>query len=122
MAGKKKAQGRFRYKDCPSGLDEKIFYLIRRRRLQMLIYSYLYYKLDNSILHDRDFDKMALELKELQKNYPEESKAVELYEEFKNWDGTTGYDLPLYLPFVEVIALRVLEEDKKYTEGNRKVP
>lgn len=88
----------------------------------MLVHSFLYYKLDNSIIHDRDFDKWALELVDLQRDYPEESKEAELYEEFINWDGTTGFDLPLYYPFVEVIALRVLEEDKKYTEGIRKVP
>lgn len=116
MAGKKKAQGRYPYKDCPSGLNKEKFELIRRRRLQMLIHSFLYYKLDSSIIHDLDFDKWARELLGLQKLYPEESKAVELYEEFKDWDGTTGYDLPLYLPFVEVIAVRILEEHKKYTD------
>ena len=59
----------------------------------MMVHSYIYYRLGTSIIDDKQFDKWAYELRDLQKQYPNESKKAELYEEFKEWDGTTGYYL-----------------------------
>jgi len=112
---KKKQEGQIVHTVCPSGLNEEIFQLIKRRRLQMLVHSFLYYKYDKSIIHDRDFDHWAIELVGLQKKYPRESEAVEFYEDFKYFDGTTGFDLPLYHPFIEGMALRLLREHEKRT-------
>lgn len=72
----------------------------------MLVHSYLYYHEDTNILDDKEFDRRAYELRDLQLQYPEESKEVDLYEEFKTWDGTTGFHLPDY-PFVKEIAARL---------------
>lgn len=70
-------------------IEEKI----KQRRLQMLVHSYIYYELDKNIIDDSTWDKWAMELVDLQLKYPKESKNVEYYEQFKNWDGSTGADL-----------------------------
>ena len=66
---------------------------IKQRRLQILIHSYIYYELDQNIVSDEKWNKWAHELVELQKKYPEESKSTIYYEEFKDFDGSTGMDL-----------------------------
>lgn len=74
-------------------LNKNICELIKRRRRQLMVHSCIYYRLGTSIINDSQFDSWAYELKDLQKTYPNESKSVELYEDFKDWDGTTGYYL-----------------------------
>lgn len=115
MAKKKKqvTQERYKYKDCPEGLNEEVYLLIRRRRLQMLVHSHLYYRLDSNVLTDKQFDKMAYELRDIQKQYPAESEACDLAEDFKDWDGTTGFHLPYY-PWVHDIAQTLLREVAKH--------
>lgn len=69
------------------GIEEKI----RQRRSQMLVHSYLYYHLNESIIDDSTFDMWAKELAQLQK----ECYDIGFYDEvFKDWDGSSGYHLP----------------------------
>ena len=75
--------------------DDKIIELIKRRRFQMLIHSYLYYKLDQNIITDYKWSEWATELAQLQKDYPTESKKAPFYIDFKRWDGSSGAFLPL---------------------------
>ena len=75
--------------------EAKIYELIQQRRLQLLVHSRIYYVLNNNIISDKQFDNFAKELVQLQKDYPQISKDVIFYDAFKNWDGTTGFDLPL---------------------------
>ena len=75
--------------------EAKIYELIQQRRLQLLVHSRIYYVLNNNIISDKQFDDFAKELVQLQKDYPQISKDVIFYNAFKNWDGTTGFDLPL---------------------------
>ena len=77
-----------------SGNDLVIAELIQRRRLQLLIHSYLYYELDTNIIDDRKWDMWAKELVKLQKENPDISKKVCYYEAFKDWDASTGAFLP----------------------------
>lgn len=74
--------------------ESEIASKIQQRRLQILIHSYLYYELNRNIVSDKQFDKWCYELVELQKENPEISKQVIYYDAFKNFDGTTGFDLP----------------------------
>jgi hypothetical protein len=99
---------RYRYKDCPAGLQEEIYYLIRRRRIQMLVHSHIYYRMNNNLLNDKQFDNWAYNLRDLQKLYPEESLSCDLYKEFVGWDGTTGFHLPYY-SWVDGIASYLIE-------------
>ena len=63
--------------------------LIKRRRLQMLIHSCLYYELDNELISDAQFDTWALELAELlSKHSNVYSDRFDQY--FEDWTGDTG--------------------------------
>ena len=67
-------------------IEEKI----KQRRLQMLVHSYIYYELNKNIVDDHTWSKWAMELLKLQKENPIASKNVIYYEQFKDWDGSTG--------------------------------
>lgn len=82
---------------------------IRQRRLQMLVHSYIYYKLDNNIIDDATWSRWAKELQQLQVNYPEDSKEVEWAEAFEGWDGSSGAFLPLDNEWVKLTAIKILE-------------
>lgn len=81
-------------------MDSKILDLINRKERQMLVHSCLYYQLDKNIWSDKHFDKNAYELRDLIKQYPEEAKKAEWSVHFRDWDGTTGFHLPLTHPWV----------------------
>ena len=67
-------------------IEEKI----KQRRLQMLVHSYIYYELDKNIVDDATWSRWAMELVKLQNDNPIASKKVIYYEQFKDWDGSTG--------------------------------
>ena len=50
--------------------------IIRQRRSQMLVHSYLYYRLDKPIISDDTWQKWANELAELQRENPFDCKIV----------------------------------------------
>ena len=56
----------------------------------MLVHSYIYYELNDNIISDSQWSKWAKELQELQQKYPKESAEVEEYNQFKDWDGSSG--------------------------------
>lgn len=114
--GQVKSEERYQYKECPEGLNFEVYHKIRQRRLQMLVHSFLYYRLDTNVVSDYDFDKWAKELFELQRDYPEESKSCDLYKEFRDWTGASGYHLPQY-DWVNEIAQRLLRYKAKEKEG-----
>ena len=91
--------------------EAKIYELIQQRRLQLLVHSRIYYVLNNNIISDKQFDEFAKELVQLQKDYPQISKDVIFYNAFKNWDGTTGFDLPLEDPWVVQKANQLLRRN-----------
>lgn len=88
--------------------DIEVYELIQRRRLQLLIWSRLYYEMDESLVSDREFNEKGRELADLQKKYPEISKMVAYADEFEDWDGSTGYHLPLRDPWVCSKANQIL--------------
>jgi len=67
--------------------------LISRRR-QILLHSFLYYQLNESLIDDYVFDKWSKELADLQLRYPNEAMQAVYAEEFKDFDGSSGYDIP----------------------------
>ena len=91
--------------------EAKIYELIQQRRLQLLVHSRIYYVLNNNIISDKQFDEFAKELVQLQKDYPQISKDVIFYNAFENWDGTTGFDLPLEDPWVVQKANQLLRRN-----------
>ena len=84
----------------------------------MLVHSYIYYELDQSIVSDSKWSKWAKELEQLQRDYPKESVEVEYYEDFKDWDGSSG----AFLNFGENIktVAKILLENQKSVLGMSK--
>lgn len=95
----------------------KIEELINRRRHQVLVHSYLYYQMNTNIIDDHTYDMWCKELAELQHQYPIESNNVEFYkEEFKEFDGSTGYHLPKE-SWMHEVGLRLIQYKNTTTNG-----
>lgn len=72
---------------------------INQLRRVVLHHSILYYRFGESVITDAQFDKFAYELVDLQEKYPEESETVPFFlEEFRDFDGSTGFHLPITDP------------------------
>ena len=81
---------------------------IEQRRRQILVHSYLYYELDSAYIEDSIFDKWSKELVELQNQYPIESSLGVYYHAFKDFDGSSGFDLPYSKPEIVRKAKQLL--------------
>ncbi len=73
--------------------DRPIKEVINQRRRQLIVHSVLYYRMNTNIVSDHDFDRWCKELVDLQMMYPKESSEVPFAEEFKDFDGSTGFHL-----------------------------
>lgn len=82
---------------------------INKRQRQILVHSFLYYQLNESIISDYAFDIWSKELANATKDYPEIAKQSTYYDEFKNFDGSSGYDLPYSLPEIQNAGYRLLK-------------
>ena len=74
-------------------MNDDIIELINRRRFQVLVHSYIYYKLGDCIIDDYTWSMWAKELYDLQNEYPEEAEKAPLNNIFKDFDYSTGSDL-----------------------------
>lgn len=89
---------------------------IERLRRLLYVHSTIYYRYCTSVISDRKFDEWARELAQLQHQYPNESEEVALFrEEFRSWDGSSGYHLPPN-PGIERAAARLIEIERSYNE------
>ena len=61
----------------------------------ILIHSYIYYELNNSIWNDSHYDEVAKQLTIMQNNYSKSwiKKKTQYGYAFMDFDGTTGFDL-----------------------------
>jgi hypothetical protein len=92
---------------------------IQQRRYQMLVHSYIYYQLNDSIVCDSQFDRWAKELVDLTENYPEDALKARFHEEFKSFEGSSGFDLPYNLPYIQAIGNNLLKYDKEKRNHER---
>ena len=101
--------------DIFSGEQLKIAEKIQQRRLQMLVHSYIYYRMDDNIVTDHQWSAWAVELAELQNKYPDIEKQVPFRKGFEDWDGSSGAFLPLNEPWIKTKARNLLglPEEKK---------
>lgn len=76
-------------------MDEQIRALIKRRRLQILVHSIIYYRFNDNIIDDYTWGTWALELEELQAKYPEIAESCPYADAFRDFDHSTGQNLPL---------------------------
>jgi hypothetical protein len=87
-------------------VEERIHHL---RRL-VLLHSILYYRFDNPIISDGQFDSWARELAKKQKDNPEASERVHYHKEaFRDFEGETGFHLPLEDERTLARATKILE-------------
>lgn len=88
-----------------SSVTQFLIQKINQRRRQIVVHSIIYYKLNESIISDFKFDGWCNELVWLQKNNPKESEMVPYeLEAFRDFDGSTGFNLPLNNPRANAIA------------------
>ena len=60
----------------------------------MVVHSAIYYVLNDNIITDDEWTTRAKELVRLQNEYPDVASQVVYTEEFKDFDGSTGFNLP----------------------------
>jgi hypothetical protein len=99
--------------------DARILELINRRRRQILVHSFLYYQLNESIISDHTFDMWCKELVELQEKYPHIAEKGVFAREFKDFDGSSGFDLPFHYPEIQNTGYRLLRIHKKYMKEGK---
>lgn len=81
---------------------------IQQRRYQILVHSLIYYELDANIISDSQWSKWAVELVQLQEKHPDIASTVIFADAFKDFDGSTGFDLPYRDEQIVQIAKRLL--------------
>lgn len=104
-----------------TGKELEVAELIQRRRLQMLVHSCIYYKMDQNIISDAQWSRWGTELADLQNRYPEISQQVGWAEVFEGWDGSSGAFLPLDDPWVVNKALQLLHHQESTYHVNKAV-
>lgn len=82
--------------------------LITRRRRQILVHSVIYYKFNDNLISDTQWSRWAVELEGLQKEYPEIAETCPYAEAFKDFNHSTGYNLPLGDPWAMRKAKQLL--------------
>ena len=81
----------------------------------MIVHSAIYYVLNDNIISDAQWSQWANELKTLQENYPETALKVEYAEYFKDWDASTGFNLPINEDWALNKARRLLRSRDKHS-------
>lgn len=92
--------------------------LINRRRRQILVHSIIYYKLDDNIIPDSRWAEWALELENLQRDYPDIAAKCVYAKAFESFEHSSGYNLPLDDPWGVLTARKLLQlRDLGYFKG-----
>lgn len=93
--------------------------MIEQKRRQILIHSYLYYEMDETIWTDARWYEVADELVILSKAFPEVAEKCVFADDFKDFERSTGFDLfknPKTRKYAEQQAkylLRIHEQEVK---------
>lgn len=102
--------------------NDEICALIKRRRLQILVHSCIYYRFGDNIITDYFYDQIGKELGRIQVQYPDLSQAVpDYYEWFKDYtpECTSGYQLPISKPEVVAKAEQLIRLHEIYNKGDK---
>ena len=94
--------------------ENDILELINRRRRQILLHSIIYYRFHDNLIDDYTWSQWAMELTDLQNRFPNIAKLGVYADEFENFDGSTGFDLPLYDEKMSNRALHLLRNRDKF--------
>ncbi len=79
----------------------------------MIVHSVIYYTYNCNIISDEEWTKRAKKLVELQSKYPDIASKVIYADEFKDFDGSTGFNLDYRNPDIIDKAYRLLRYHKK---------
>ena len=82
---------------------------ITRRRRQLLIHSVIYYNLNDNLITDAQWSLWAIELENLQADYPDIAAKCPYAEAFSGFEHSTGYNLPLDDPWANRKARQLLD-------------
>lgn len=76
----------------------KIREYLHRKRMQMIVHSIIYYRMDENVISDTAWQTWANQLAAVQNHYPQYTDIGFHDALFKGWDGSTGMhlDLPEY--------------------------
>lgn len=89
--------------------EDHIRSLINRRRRQILVHSVIYYKYNENLVNDAQWADWGIELEQLQHDYPTIASECVYAEDFKHFDHSSGYDLPLGDPWARGVAEYLLQ-------------
>lgn len=95
--------------------------LLNRRRRQILVHSVIYYKMNDNLISDSTWSRWATELEELQAKYPNIAAKVPYAEEFREFDHSTGMNLPLDDPWAINKARQLLTLKRKVAYEQLKI-
>lgn len=91
----------------------KIAEKIQQRRLQMIVHSAIYYVFNDNIVSDSKWSQWGRELKDLQEKYPDIASKVIFAEAFKDWDASTGFNLPIHEDWVTKRAIQLMNSKSR---------
>lgn len=99
--------------------DYEILSLINRRERQLLVHSYIYYELDDSIISDSQWSEWGVELVDLRETYPDIYDKSVYSEAFRTFDASTGFDLIGWYTRPEIVskAHYILRIERKSKNG-----
>lgn len=79
-----------------------------------MVHSIIYYAFNTTLLDDAVFDVWARELAQLQTDNPEVAESVEyMRDEFADFNGETGFHLPLHDIRASRVAKHLIAGSKK---------
>ena len=89
----------------------------------IIIHSIIYYQLDEMVAPDWLFDENCKQLTKFIIAHPEAFISSKYYKYFKNWNGSTGFDLfsklePDHQSDFKILAMRMVHEFKTKLEEN----
>jgi len=79
---------------------------IERLQRQLILHSVIYYRLNESIWSDTQYDTASQKLVSIKGT--QEFKDSKFYDLFKDFDGSTGYHIALDTPYWISLATRIL--------------
>lgn len=100
-------------------MDQNAIQRIEYLRKKLLVHSIIYYRLNESIIPDTKWAEWALELESLVRDHPEEGQNSFLAKEFKDFDHSTGYNLPLETPWAVAVAMNLVLYDQKIHQWSK---
>lgn len=81
---------------------------INQRRRQLLVHSFLYYRMNMGVISDYQYDEFARELIELQAGWPDVAAQCIYAEAFEGFEMGDSFALPFGEPAVQEWTMRFL--------------